>query len=90
MIAVRTTQPWVTKRPQQGWKAGDHVFLWEGTPTLRLVGLGRLGKISKRNADGEVEFDIRYDTDYLEDGVGIADLRAQPGKRAVQGVRPVT
>jgi hypothetical protein len=78
-IAIGNKEPWPTMRPPKDWSIGDHLFIWAGSPTLRVVGLGILDNIrSKRSKRDETWFDVAYTTNYFRRSPRIKELRKDP------------
>ncbi len=78
---------WHTRRPPRAWATGDHLFFWEATPALRIVGLGTLCETDERGgANGETLFRVEYRTGYFDHPVGIR--RAPFGAGARGGIVP--
>ena len=71
----RRTSVWYTGRPPKTWNTGDTLFIWAGSPILKVIGRGRL-------ADPDVGFDgefYHFRVEYLTnriDGPRIEDLRS--------------
>jgi Domain of unknown function (DUF3883) len=69
------TGVWYTGRPPKTWNTGDTLFIWAGSPILKLIGRGRL-------ADPDVGFDgkvYHFRVEYLTnriDGPTIEHLRS--------------
>jgi hypothetical protein len=81
MLRRRAIGEWVTKRPPREWSVGDEIFIWEGTPTLAIVGVARLHGVQSPDRQGVTSFVLRYETSYLEGTLGIERLRADPTVR---------
>lgn len=69
---------WVTKRPPKDLLEGDLAFLWTGAPKLAVCGVAEVIAIHEPDRHGVTQFDLRYLTGYLDELVGIAQLRADP------------
>jgi hypothetical protein len=78
---------WSTGRPPRGWERGDRLFFWEGSPELRVVGLGVLTAVSSDDRARDRKFDVRYLTRYLHAAPCFAELRADPVIRSASFVK---
>ena len=67
---------WVTRRPPRGWSPGDGVFVWEGAPKSRIVGLARVSRI-RPPKKGTSDFRLEYLTRFFEAPLTIDVLRRQ-------------
>ena len=76
LLEPGTSHGWRTARPPRAWAVNDRVFVWAGSPVLRVVGLAVIVRIALRpNAVGETIFTLRYTTGYLTDGPTVERLR---------------
>jgi hypothetical protein len=71
---------WYTAKRLPTWHAGDTVFIWEGTPILRVVGRARLTNPDDGFDHNANHFLIEYLTNRIE-GPSITDLRRDPAFR---------
>ncbi|MBV9401404.1 MAG: DUF3883 domain-containing protein [Bryobacterales bacterium] len=68
---------WYTARPPKTWLAGDTLFIWAGSPKLRVIGWAHLVKPEAGFEDNAYYFGIEYDSNLIE-GPTINDLRRDP------------
>ena len=69
------TRVWYTGRPPKTWNTGDTLFIWAGSPILKVIGLGRLADPDV-GFDGELyHFEVEYLTNRI-DGPTIEHLRS--------------
>ncbi len=78
-VAVGGRERWISKRPPTALSPGDRAFIWEASPTLRVVGIARVGAVAASpRRDGNHEFVLHYESDYIPSGPAIQDLRQNP------------
>jgi hypothetical protein len=73
-----TPDTWSTGRPPGTWLSGDRLFFWEGSPELRVVGLGILTAVSSDGRIRDRSFDVRYLTRYLPASPPLSELKSDP------------
>lgn len=97
MLKPGVTEEWITKKPPRAWRPGDRVFFWKSAPALRLIGLGRLGGLLRKDRKGFTHVRLRYLTSPFDRPLEQDDLRrdrllAQASflKKGPAGTVPVT
>ncbi len=79
MLVPGATDRWHTGRAPKDWSVGDRLFCWESTPALRMIGLARLLQIDCGHDDeGDLLFEVEYQTRRFASMPGIEDLRQIP------------
>lgn len=68
---------WYTSRPPKTWLHGDTLFIWAGSPLLRVIGRAVLTKPDAGFDDPIYHFGVEYATNLVE-GPTITDLRRDP------------
>lgn len=75
-LAVNRVEDWHADKVPEELKAGDRVFFWESGSKKRIVALGVVeNPFVREDANGDVEFDVRYLTAQLRWMPDIAFLR---------------
>ena len=70
-----TTSVWYTGRPPRTWNTGDTVFIWAGSPILKVIGRGRLADPDLGFYGERYHFRVEYLTNRI-DGPTIEHLRS--------------
>ena len=68
---------WYTSRPPKAWLPGDTLFIWAGSPILRVIGRARLTEPDAGLDHNLYHFGVEYATNLIE-GPTIKDLRRDP------------
>jgi hypothetical protein len=68
---------WYTNKLPKDWRAGDTLFLWAGSPILRVIGVARLTDPDAGYDNGADHFRVKYLTNRIE-GPSISALRRDP------------
>ena len=63
------------------------MFFWEGSPELRVVGLGVLTAVNSDERIRDRRFDVRYLTVYLRASPSVTELRSDPVIRTASFVK---
>ncbi len=63
------------------------MFFWEGSPELRVVGLGVLTAMNSDERIRDRRFDVRYLTVYLRASPSVTELRSDPAIRTASFVK---
>jgi predicted RNA-binding protein with PUA-like domain len=75
-LVINRVEDWHADKVPEELKAGDRVFFWESGSKKRIVALGSVeDPFVKEDANGDVEFDVRYLTSLLRWMPDIALLR---------------
>jgi predicted RNA-binding protein with PUA-like domain len=54
---------WYTKKPPRDWDKGDRLFVWQSSPSRRVVGLGEIETILPgQDKDGYSRFKVKHQT----------------------------
>ncbi len=75
-LVLNRVEDWHADKVPEEMKSGDRVFFWESGSKKRIVALGVVeDPFVREDADGDVQFDVRYLTTRLRWMPGIAFLR---------------
>ena len=79
MLVPGTSGKWHTGRPPKEWSVGDRLFCWESTPSLRIIGVAKLLQTNcGLDEEGDLLFEVEYQTRRFVSMPGIAELRSVP------------